>query len=289
MQHATELVWGRVLGVLSGRRFEARIPRGCPVAPGCWGQPPTAYVTSEDPSPGPLPSVAWPPAGFRASLGISPGPLNAGVTDGGFLTRVPTCASCACWCVFQASALEFSLWSHQDENYFYFMNLPLGVVVLDLSGAWRWSGVPVGPGAGSPLSVVVTVEGPPACPCPLCPRPPCLPSSPTSCSVLRPHSALSGSLLLGVLLVPQVVRLPLWSAARHLAGGGGSGGLRTRSVGMCLASSDYAGWWAWGGSPHGGCALLARHTQGAHHPRGCQPRCVCWVSGRMLLFSSFHA
>lgn len=72
-------------------------------------------------------------------------------------------------------------------------------------------------------------------------------------------------------------------------GGGCSGGLRMRSVGMCLASSDYAGWWAWGGSPHGGCALLARHTQGAHHPRGCQPRCVCWVSGRTLLFSSFRA
>lgn len=54
----------------------------------------------------PLCSLA--PCSFGASLGFLPGSLDTVVTDGGFLTRVLTCGSCACLC-FQALALEFSL------------------------------------------------------------------------------------------------------------------------------------------------------------------------------------
>lgn len=145
------------------------------------------------------------------------------------------------------------------------------------------SRVPVGPGADSPLSVVVTVEGPPRVSLP---------------AVLQPSVA-------DILLCPQTPHCTQrvtaawcpagatgWQAALVFgctapAGEGVcSRGLRTCSVEMCLASSDYTGLWVCGGSPHRGCALLVPSYQGC--PRLPAQLCLLGFSTYVALFLFPH-
>lgn len=152
-----------------------------------------------------------------------------------------------------------------------------------LVGCVEVSRVPVGPTAGSPLSVVVTVEGPPRVSLPAVPpalsrRHPALSADPTL------HSA--GHCCLVSYWCHRLAGCPCFRLHGSWRGGGCAHVGRGRAPLRCVwRPQTIPGCGFAEEALTGGVPFSSRHIRGAH---GCQPSCVCWVSVRMLLFSSFH-